>query len=108
VISENRLKITLKPKGKESDLNGWVYIKGNGQTILGLKMAPKVLKIIYVVELGNPVVLPYSGSSSAKSNDGTVGRGNSKKRKITGNRLYRGSNLPQPEKVQTYCRCFIV
>lgn len=94
MISESRLKIkTLRPKGKESDLNGWVYIKGNGQMILGLKMAPKVLKIIYVVELGNPVVLPYSGSGSAKSNDGTVGRGNSKKRKITGNRLYRGSKF---------------
>ena len=44
MISESRLKITLRPKGKESDLNGWVYIKGNGQMILGLKMAPKVLK----------------------------------------------------------------
>jgi hypothetical protein len=61
--------------------------------ILGLKMAPKVLKIIYVVELGNPVALPYSGSGSAKSNDGAVGRGNSKKRKITSNRLYRGSKF---------------
>ena len=94
MISESRLKIrTLRPKGTESDLNGWVYIKVNGQMILGLKMTPKVFKIIYVMELGNPVVLPYSGSGSAKSNDGTVGRGNSKKRKIIGNRLYRGSKF---------------
>ncbi len=77
----------------ESDLNGWVYSKVNGHMILGLKMAPKVLKIIYVAELGNPVVLPYSGSGSAKSNDGTADRGNSKKRKITSNRLYRGSKF---------------
>ncbi len=55
MISESRLKITLRPKGKESDLNGWVYIKGNGQMILGLKMASNVFKIICDVELGKPV-----------------------------------------------------
>jgi hypothetical protein len=94
VISESRLKIkTLRPKGKESDLNGWVYSKVNGRLISGSKMAPKVFKIIYVVELGNPVVLPYSGSDSAKSSDGAVGRGNSKKRKITSSWLYRGSKF---------------
>ena len=93
MISESRLKKTLRPKGMKSDLNGWVYIKVNGRTISGLKMAPKVFKIIYVVELGKPVALLHSGSSSVKGNDGAEGRGNSKKRKITSNRLYRGSKF---------------
>ncbi len=91
MISENRLTKTLRPKGKESDLNGWAYVKVNGRTISGLKMAPKVFKNICVVELGKPVALPNSGRSSVKSNEGAEGRGNSKKRKVARNRLYRGS-----------------
>ena len=42
----------------ESDHDGWDYIMGNGQTVLGLQMAPKVFTIIYDVELGKPYVLP--------------------------------------------------
>ena len=42
----------------ESDHDGWDYIMGNGQTVLGLQMAPKVFTIIYGVELGKPYVLP--------------------------------------------------
>jgi len=38
---------TLKPKGTESDYNGWVYIIGNGHTVPGLEMAPKAF-IIYL------------------------------------------------------------
>ncbi len=91
MISENRLTKTLRPKGAKSDLNGWVYVKVNGRTISGSEMAPKVFKIIYIVELGNPVALPNLGRNSAKGHDGVVGRGNSKKRKIARNRLYRGS-----------------
>lgn len=33
----------------------------NGQTILGLQMAPKVFTIIYGVELGKPYVPPIFG-----------------------------------------------
>jgi len=43
-------------------------------------MASKVFTIIYDAELGKSVALPYSGSCSAKSNDGAVGRGYGKKR----------------------------
>jgi hypothetical protein len=45
----------------ESDHNGWDYIMGNGQTILGLQMAPKVFIIIYGLELGKPYTLPVVG-----------------------------------------------
>jgi hypothetical protein len=39
--------------------------------IPGLKMAPKVFKIIYNVELGKPHKLPeYPGRSSVRNNDG--------------------------------------
>ena len=47
----------LAKKGMESDYNGLPYIIGNGQMIPGLKMAPKVWKIIYDVKLGKPVAL---------------------------------------------------
>ena len=38
---------TLAPKGTESDHSGSDYIMGDGQTIPGLKMAPKVFVIIW-------------------------------------------------------------
>lgn len=50
MISENRLKKTLRPKGMESDYNGSNHIIGTGQTVPGLEMASKVFTIIYDVE----------------------------------------------------------
>ncbi len=52
---------TLAPKGTESDHDGWDDIMGNGQTVPGLQMAPKVFTIIYDVELGKPYALPVFG-----------------------------------------------
>jgi hypothetical protein len=67
---------------------------GNGQTIPGLKMAPKVFEIIYDVELGKPYVLPECpGNDLARGNDGSEGRGIGKKRKATCNELHRGSRF---------------
>jgi hypothetical protein len=57
----------------------------------GLQMASKAFIIIHDVELGKPFVLQETGRNSAKSNNGTEGRGESKKRMTIGNKLYRGS-----------------
>jgi len=54
-------------------------------------MASKAFIIIHDVELGKPFVLQETGRNSAKSNNGTEGRGESKKRITIGNELYRGS-----------------
>jgi len=77
-ISEIRLT-TLKPKGTKSDYDGSCHIIGNGHTIFGLQVASKVFGIICDVELGKPFVLQETGRNSAKGNDGTEGRGESKK-----------------------------
>ena len=85
---------TLAPKGTESDHSGSVDIMGDGQTIPGLQMAPKVFVIICDVELGKPYVLPECpGNDLARGNDGPEGRGIGKKRKATCNELYRGSRF---------------
>ncbi len=42
----------------ESVHDGWDDIMENGQTVLGLQMAPKVFTIIYGAKLGKPYVLP--------------------------------------------------
>jgi hypothetical protein len=90
MISENRLKITLKPKGMESDYNGSSHIIGIGQTIPGSYMASKVFTIMYGVELGKPYALLYSGRNSAKSDNSAEGRGYGKKQMSVCNRLNRG------------------
>ena len=85
---------TLAPKGTESDHSGSDYIMGNGQMIPGLKMAPKVFRIIYDVELGKPYLLPEClGNDLARGNDGSEGRGIGKKRKAICNELHRGSRF---------------
>ncbi len=103
-ISESRLKETLRPKGMESDYNGFHHIIGIGQTISGLEMASKVFTIIYDVELGKPYTLLFKGRNSAKSNNSVEGRGYGKKQRSVCNRLNRGT--PQLEKVLTFHRCF--
>ena len=60
---------------------------------LGLQMASKEFIIIHDVELGKPFVLQETGRNSAKSNNGTEGRGESKKRMTISNKLYRGSKF---------------
>jgi hypothetical protein len=60
--------------------------------VLGLQMAPKESIIIHVMELGKPYMFP-KGRNSARSYDNIEGRGFSKKRMLTGNRLDRGSNF---------------
>jgi len=87
----------------ESDDGCSTNIIGNGHMILGLKMASKVFIIIYGAKLGKPYALPdIWGRSSVRSYEGAEGRGYDKKRRSACNRLNRGLNLPQPEKVLTY------
>ena len=81
---------TLDPKGMKSGQHGSKHMVTNGHMISGLQMAPKVLRSIYGVELGKPNVLPVMGRSSARKNDGAVGRGIGKKRKATCNESHRG------------------
>jgi len=83
---------TLKPKGMESDHNGCHDVMGDGQTILGLKMASKAFIIICGAELGKPYMLPL-GSDPVRANDGIEGRGIGKKRMTSCNEAYRGSKF---------------
>jgi len=87
-ISEMRLS-TLKPKGTKSDYDGSCDIIVNGHTIFGLQVASKVFGIICDVKLGKPYALQETGRNSAKSNNGTEGRGESKKQMTVCNELYR-------------------
>lgn len=51
------------------------------------------------MELGKPFDLPiFLGRKSAKINNGTEGRGESKKRMTIGNKLYRGSEFASVRK----------
>lgn len=85
---------TLAPKGTESDHSGSVDIMGDGQTIPGLQMAPKVFVIICDVELGKPYVLPEClGNDLVRGNDGSEDRGIGKKRKAICNELHKGSRF---------------
>jgi len=85
---------TLKPKGMESDHNGCRDVMGNGQTILGLKMASKAFIIICGAELGKPYMLPESpGRDPVRANEGIEGRGTGKKRMVSCNEMYRGSKF---------------
>jgi len=86
--------VTLEPKGIESDYNGYEYVIGNGQMVLGLKMASKASAIICDVELGKPYGFPENpGRSSVRSNEGADGRGIGKKRMTACNGLYKGSKF---------------
>ncbi len=83
----------LHQKGKESDYNGSGYIIGNGQMILGPKMAPKVLKLFIVYNLISPMRSQCMGKNSARNNEGAEGIGESKKQTIVCNALYKGSKF---------------
>ena len=61
-------------------------------------MASKAFIIIQDVELGKPFVLQETGRNSAKSNNGTEGRGESKKQMTVCNKLYRGSEFASVRK----------
>ena len=89
-ISETRLT-TLRPKGTKSDYDGSCDIIVNGHTIFGLQVASKVFGNICDAELGKPFASQETGRNSAKSNNGAEGRGESKKRMILCNAVYRGS-----------------
>nr|QNO46781.1 hypothetical protein DEIDBPHB_00030 [Methanosarcinales archaeon ANME-2c ERB4] len=52
IIDKRKLTDTLRPKGEESDYNGWIDVIGNGHTVLGLQMASKAFIIICDVEPG--------------------------------------------------------
>jgi len=83
----------------EPDYNGYEYVIGNGQMVLGLQMASKAPAIICDVELGKPYALPENpGRSSVRSNEGADGRGIGKKRMAACNELYRGSKFALPRK----------
>jgi hypothetical protein len=92
LTSESRMT-HLHQKGMESDYNGSDYVIGNGQTISGLKMAPKVLKLFIVYNLISPMHPQYLGRNSVRNNEGAEGIGVSKKRTIVCNALYRGSKF---------------
>ena len=96
VVTYNKRKrtVTLRPKGTESDYNGYSDVIVNGRTILGLQMASKVFIIICDVELGKPHKLPESpGIDPVMANDGLWGRGFGKKRMTFCNERYRGSKF---------------
>jgi len=83
---------TLKPKGTESDHNGCHDVMGDGQTILGSKMASKAFIGICDGDLGKPSMLPESpGRDLVRVNEGIEGRGIGKKRMTSCNEAYRGS-----------------
>ncbi|KAF5437433.1 hypothetical protein C5S35_04075 [Candidatus Methanophagaceae archaeon] len=83
---------TLRPKGMESDHNGWRDVMRGGQRIPGLEMASKAFIVICDVELGKPHMLPESpGRDPVRANDGIVGRGTGKKRMTPCNEAYMGS-----------------
>ena len=55
-------------------------------------MASNAFRIIHEAELGKPNMLP-KGRNSMRSNNGMLGRGESKKQKTACNDLYRGSKF---------------
>ena len=78
VVNSNKRKrtVTLRPKGMESDHNGYWNVMGNEQTIPGLQMASKAFVIICDAELGKPcMLLEKLGRDPARANDGIGGRG---------------------------------
>ena len=76
IIDKRKWADTLRPKGEESDYNGWIDVIGNGHTVPGLQMASKVFIIICDVELGKPYSLPgCPGRDFVRGNDGIEGRG---------------------------------
>ena len=96
VVNSNKRKrtVTLRPKGMESDHNGYWNVMGNEQTIPGLQMASKAFVIICDVELGKPyMLLAKLGRNPARENDGIDGRGIDKKRMTSCNGVYRGSKF---------------
>jgi hypothetical protein len=96
VVNSNKRKrtATLRPKGMESDHNGYWNVMGNEQMILGLQMASKAFVIICDVELGKPYMLPEKlGRDPVRANDGIDGRGIGKKRMTSCNEVYRGSKF---------------
>jgi hypothetical protein len=96
VVTYNKRKrtATLRPKGTQSDYNGYSDVIVDGRTILSLQMASKVFIIICDVELGKPHKLPESpGIDPVRENDGLWGRGFGKKRMTSCNERYRGSIL---------------
>ncbi len=96
VVTYNKRKrtATLRPKGTESDYNGWHDVIGAGHTIPGSKMVSKVFISICGAELGKPYMLPESpGRDPIRANDGIEGRGIDKKRKASCNEVYRGSKF---------------
>ena len=73
VVTYNKRKrtATLRPKGTESDYNGYSDVIVDGRMILGLQMASKVFIIICDLELGKPLKLPeYPGRDPVRPNDG--------------------------------------
>jgi len=93
-IDKRKWTDTLRPKGEESDYNGWIDVIGNGHRVPGLQMASKVFIIICDVELGKPyILLEYPGRDPARANDGIEGKGTSKKRMSICNRSNRGSKF---------------
>ena len=96
VVTYNKRKrtVTLRPKGTESDYNGYSDVIVDGRTVPGLQMASKVFIIICDVELGKPPKLPeYPGRDLVMANDGLWGRGFGKKRMTSCNEMYRGSKF---------------
>jgi len=100
VISNKRNWVdTLRPKGAESDHNGYLDVMGNGQMVLGSQMASKAFIVICDVELGKPYMLPESlGRDLVRVNDGIEGRGIGKKRMTSCNEVYRGSKFAPTRK----------
>jgi len=96
VVTYNKRKrtATLRPKGTESDYNGYSDVIVDGRMILGLQMASKVFIIICDVELGKPHKFSeYPSRDPVRANDNLWGRGFGKKRTTSCNEMYRGSKF---------------
>ncbi len=94
VVTYNKRKrtATLRPKGTESDYNGYSDVIVDGRTIPGLQMASKAFIGICDVELGKLYMLPL-GRDPVRANDGIEGRGTGKKRMAPCNEAYKGSKF---------------
>ena len=87
-ISENR-PMRLNQKVKNPDHNGLIYVMGNGQWFSAYRWLLRYSQLFMIHNLVNPICSRL-GRNSVRGNNNIEGRGESKKRMIMCNALYRG------------------
>jgi hypothetical protein len=99
----------LHQNGMESDYNGSFNVIVNGHMIPGLQMASKAFEIIQNMELGKPHELPINWVETPQGATMAQGVAETVKSKCQFIMDWiEVQTLPQPERVQTCQRCFIV